>query len=282
MSDREVYPNAPLVLVAAEIRHPGADALDASQQAKIKRALAKTLPLSRPVTRTNVMAMAGGPTQMTQATSPRFTSRDRTTSATFHPEAVVVETTRYGQFERLLDLVSLSLDARLAVGSVDGLERIGLRYIDEIRVPEVTDDPTSWAQWVDSSLLGPASVVAPLGLRAAQWQGVAVFSATSHASATTNAGPEAGKGGEDSLVLRYGPGDGYAVDPGGDLKRSAPPPGPYFLLDIDSFWTSADQVPPLDRDELLADAVRLHAPVRVLFESLITERLREEVLRHAS
>jgi len=202
------------------------------------------------------------------STPPRSTAK-----SPFHSAALVVETTQYGQFERLVKLLNLVVEARLAVGELDGLERVGLRYIDEIRVPETNDNGVGWEPWLDASLLGPAPVGAGLGLRATQWTGQIVF------SKPAPIGDEAG--GADSLVLRYGPNEGYAVDPGGELKRSAPPPGLFFLLDIDSFWTSADAVPSLDPNELVRIAERLHAPVRDLFESLITQRLRDEVLRDA-
>lgn len=293
MSDREVYPNAPIVLVAVEVRHPTADLLNSAQQAKLKRKLAGHFPLSNPSVVTNVTVVGGAAPDMqhTTTTSPRFTTRDRTTSVTFHMDALVVETTRYGQFERLLEQLTLAVDARLSVGDLDGLERVGLRYIDEIRVPEPSDarsaTATDWALWVAESLLGPAPVAADLGLQASQWQGVAVFEPLAPTGAAAenglvSASPEDSDPlhGSDSLVLRYGAADGYAVDPGGELKRPVPPPGPFFLLDIDSSWTSASEVPPLDRDEVVHITTRLHAPVRALFESLITDRLREEVLRH--
>jgi hypothetical protein len=60
--DREVYPNASLVLVAAEVRHPATDPLTTAEQAAVKRALAARLPLSRPAVRANVSAMAAGVT----------------------------------------------------------------------------------------------------------------------------------------------------------------------------------------------------------------------------
>jgi len=75
------------------------------------------------------------------------------------------------------------------------------------------------------------------------------------------------------------PRDGYAVDPGGELKRSAPVPGAFFLLDIDSYWTPSEGIPEFDVGQLLTTSEDLHAPVRRLFESLITDELREEVLR---
>lgn len=279
--EREVYPNAPLVLVAAEIRHPATDPLKPAQQTALKLALAAQLPLSRPAVQTNFTAVAGGQSQVTHSKSPRFTSRDRTTSVTYLPEAIVVETTHYRQFERLLELITLAVNARFEAGPLDGLERVGLRYIDEIRVPELTDESNAWEQWVHPSLMGPASVSTQLGLRAAQWQGLTVFAADP-ATASGKPTDEPGSANVDSLVLRYGPGEGYALDPGGELKRSVPPPGPFFLLDIDSFWTPEGEVPPADPDEMLAYVIRLHGPVRTLFESLITDRLRNEVLRNVS
>ena len=69
------------------------------------------------------------------------------------------------------------------------------------------------------------------------------------------------------------------MDPAGDLKRSTPAPGPYFLLDIDSFWTPSDDVPVFDEDKIVSVCDDLHSPVRDMFEGLITERLRQEVLR---
>src|SRR5665647_266980 len=281
VSEREVYPNAPLVLVAAEIRHPATDPLRPAQQTALKHALAALFPLSRPAMLTSVTAVAGGQPQVTQTRSPRFTSRDRTTSVTFRTEAIVVETTHYKQFERFVELITLAVSARLEAGPLDGLERVGLRYIDEIRVPELTDESSSWQQWVDASLMGPASAATQLGLRAAHWQGLTVFETE---PAMTSGAPTnvPSNGNVDSLVVRYGPGEGYALDPGGELKRSVPPPGPFFLLDIDSFWTAGGEVPPAEPDEILAHLIRLHGPVRILFESLITPRLRDEVLRNAN
>lgn len=65
-----------------------------------------------------------------------------------------------------------------------------------------------------------------------------------------------------------------------DLRRPLPPPGPLFKLDIDSFWQAADEVPEFDVDLILRQADALHEPVRGVFESVITDRLREEVLRN--
>lgn len=265
MEDREVYPNASVVLVALEVRHSTAGALAHAQRLKIKQRLAELLPILKSSRLTMLQATVGATTapEVNTEEFPKYFSRDSTIAVSIRSEAIIVETTRYVRWESLRELTGKVLEARQEVDGVDGVERVGLRYIDEIRVPD--DAGEGWAPWVDSTLLGPAPVGEPLGLQVAQWQGVTVF-----------------ESGHDRLVvLRYGPREGYAVDPGGDLKRPTPTPGPFFLLDIDSFWTPNDGFPKFDVDMLLATCDELHAPVRSLFERLITDRLRKEVLRHA-
>jgi uncharacterized protein (TIGR04255 family) len=268
MEEREIYPNAPLVLVALEVRHPTADLLTHAQRLEIKRRLAAHVPIMRTGQLTQVTAVqtAGAPTAPPEVRIeefPRYFSRDNTMAVSVRAEALVIETTRYLQWEQLRALAVEVLEARQDIGGVDGVERVGLRYINEIRVPgEAVHD---WAPWVDPTLLGPASVGEQLGLTAAHWQGVTAFT----------------PGRERTVVLRHGPRDGFAVDPGGDLKRATPTPGPFFLLDIDSFWTPGEGIPEFDIETLLTTCNELHTPVRGLFECLITDRLRKEVLRRA-
>ena len=142
-----------------------------------------------------------------------------------------------------------------------GVERAGLRYINEVRVP--TDGDIDWAEWMHPSLLGPRSntkIEPPLG----QWQGVGIY------------GSQPGQ----MLVFRYGPREGFAIDPSSDLRRvRRTDGGPFFLIDIDSFWTPADAVPEYERDMLMAQCDELHEPIRTLFEGIITDRLRDEVFR---
>ena len=276
MSSREVYPNAPLVLVAAEIRHPDAGTLSDREKQQLKRALADELPVARPLNRPAGMVATIGPGvaatqfQPTPAiSSPRFLSRDLVTSATFHADAVVIETTEYPGFEAFLALTQRVLSARLSVGSLDGVERLGLRYIDEIRVPSV-GDTSSWRDWIGPTLLGPNHLADQLELTNDAWQGISTYSGKL----------DAGDFEQMSLVLRYGTGEGYALAPDGDLRRKTPPPGPFFLIDIDSYWGPATQaVPELDLNAVTSALEALHGPVRTLFESSITDRLRDEVLR---
>jgi len=250
-----------VVLVALEVRHPPAEPMTAAAVSRAKKILGGVTPLQEPQTISGFMISTAGPTQQPMETAQRFSSRDRSTAVTFRSGAVVVETTRYRQYEDLREVIGLALRAREAAGPVDGVLRVGLRYIDEIRTP-AEDGPLGWSEWVDPSLLGPAPLATVHGLQVSQWQGLVMFTGSNDAQ----------------LLLRYGPGEGYAVDPGGELRRPAPAPGPFFLLDIDNFW-SPEPVPDFTVAALLQRCDDLHKPVLGLFESLITEKLRKEVLR---
>lgn len=270
MDSREVYSNPPVVLVAFELRHPAADPMSTSALSKLKGSLAKEVPLRRDATvvnfNLNVHPAQGGTPQVDSQTVPKFFSRDRSTAVTYRSEAIVVETTKYQRYERVRELVSLAVHARLAVSSIDGVDRIGLRYINEVRVPdyEAAASPTAWAAWLDDSLLGPLRFAGDLKLTAQQ--GIAQF--------------EVSPG--QTLALRYGPLDGYAVSPDGDLKRTTTPPGPFFLLDIDSFWIATEENPQAEPSWIMKTCDTLHTPVDTLFERLITDRLRKEILRNVT
>lgn len=268
MREREVYPNAPIVLVAVEIRHALCDALEPPDLARAAKVLTTELPI-RGEFRSMEIEFQAGPNVQASAQQqalppmPRWTSRNKRTAITLRQDAIVVETTDYRNYERLHHLVQLGLEARSLAGHPEGIARIGLRYIDEIRVPN-DGDGVPWGEWVDSRLLGPANVGHEFGLRPAGAQGASAF-----------------RGAEDhQLVIRYGPRHGHAVASNPEMRRPMPTPGAFFLLDIDSFWEPATDIPNLTGQEILDTVDRLHAPVRGVFEELITERLREEVLRN--
>lgn len=186
------------------------------------------------------------------------------TAVTFNTDSLVVETTNHQGFNHLMDLVKIVVKARQAVSPVEGLLRLGVRYVDEIRVPDSMEDLSGWREWIDSSLLGPVNLAKDLNFVAEQWQGVAVFDI----------------GQDRKLVVRYGPREGFAVAPGAPLQRATPPPGPFFLLDTDSFWSASGDVPEFEVDKILGLASNLHDAASTLFENLVTEKLKVEVFRN--
>ena len=266
--NEEIYPNAPIVLMVAEIKHTEHGQLDEKQSRTISEAVRETLPLREEDTEQNITftGITDGtqpPVQVTQTKVLRWSSRDRRTILTVKPDTISVDTTQYHRYTNIRELLGRALAALADATSLDGVTRIGLRYIDEIRVPSEDDSGLpEWGEWVDGSLLGPHGIDLGHGLSPATNEGTSVF-----------AGDDATR-----LVLRYGAQDAYVVGSTLQLRRPLPSPGPLFKLDIDSYWQPED-VPEFNPDVILAMADRLHEPVRSMFEGLITDKLRNEVLR---
>ena len=258
------WQNAPVALVTMEIRHPATDSLTESSSRELKRLLADDLPIER---QAQDMAWGVGPGGSPAPTAEhfvRYVNRDSTQAASIKNQAVVIETTAYSTFEALSDVAMRVLDARSQVSSIVGVERIGLRYLLEIRVPAGPDGRIDWAEWIAEPLLGPQRI-APGGLALTEWQGAAVYREQ-----------QPGK----SMIVRYGPGMGQVLDPNYYLRRRMPgEPGPFFQLDIDSFWTPVASIPEYNRDAVRGTFHNLYEPARAVFSELLTSRLRDDLLR---
>lgn len=259
MADHKVYRNPPIAMVAVEVRHSGTDPVTEEGYLAIKKRLRERWPVQLPGQ--DVTLDFGSPTPAPVVVEyQRFASRDRRSAIVVRPGMTTVETVDYKGWDDMRHAVQTALEVRTAVSEPSGYERVGLRYIDEVRIPG-DDSIMDWSPWVHASLLA-AQPDDGVALPLSDWQGVSQF------------GPVGGR----SLVLRYGPRTGYAVEPKGNLRRPVAPTGAFFLLDIDSFWETTDDVPEFDPLELALRCDDLHAPVRQLFEGLITNKLREEVL----
>jgi uncharacterized protein (TIGR04255 family) len=191
-----------------------------------------------------------------------FTVRDRTLGVAVTEDSVTIETTMYRHYQDFRQTVERAVMAAADVLAPDGVARIGMRYIDEIRVPGINaEDPSEWQEWVDASLLAPQlNGTTRAGFKAAAWEGVAQY----------ETGPN------QKVVLRYGPRMGYVVNPAGPLNRPRPPsPGPLFALDFDCFWEPPD-IPEFNAETVMLTCDQLHAPIRALFDILTTEKLLAE------
>jgi len=264
MGTREIYPNPPLALAVIELRHTATPALSESDQAALKSFLADQFPLARPAPGAmNLTVTPAGVTNEQAPPSPRYMTRDNTAAVTFRPEAIAVETTRYVRRSALKEVLHLAVEARRKVTEVDGMTRLGVRYINEIRAS--IDGPADWSQWISpvltsiAGLRGGSDNDAPA---AQSWQGMAVFGDA-----------------REGIVLRHGNLEGYAVNPAGDLRRPTPPPGPFYLVDLDSYWAPEGEVPTLDWDNIEPRYDQAALSAYGLFEQTITDKYRTEVLR---
>jgi uncharacterized protein (TIGR04255 family) len=256
-------------LALVEIRHPEGDFLSRGDLAGLKQWLTSYTPLQKAEDVSEIQMIMNPGAQPTSSARTRvvhrFSSRDRRTSISFGTDSIVVETTDYKGWTGFCELISAALSARQEIAPIDGIERIGLRFIDEIRL-DGSDGPIDWGEWVVSSLLPPQFASEDLGLTLSQQQSVVQYA---------SARPE------ETITLRYGAVDGPpAVSSGPNFVRaSTPPAGEYFLLDTDAAWTLTPgaSVPEATADGVVQLASTLHASAKGLFEALITEKLRVEV-----
>ncbi|MFV0496221.1 TIGR04255 family protein [Mycobacterium sp.] len=262
----EAQPKAPVALVTMEIRHPSTDALTESSRREVKQALAADLPIERQAQDVQWGTTAAGqPPQPVADRFVRYSDRNNTTAASLKNQAIVVETTAYTNFDAFLEIAKRVVDARSQVSPIVGIERIGLRFVLEVRVPAGVDGRIEWTNWIDESLLGPQQLN-PGGLALAEWQGAAVYRE-----------PQPGR----ALIVRYGPATGQALDPSYHLRRVAPThAGQFFLMDIDSFWTPpSGAIPEYNREALISTYQDLYRPAQTIFQDVLTSRLKEELLR---
>lgn len=259
MESEEIYPNAPLWLVAFELRFPLAMKLASrATLTGFQEALEDELPS---VELGLESAVSFDPKQGFQELPSRplfkLYSRNRRTAVTLAHTSLVVETSQYVRYALFRALVQRALHALEGAGRVPGIARVGLRYVNEVRAPGVLA-AGDWHGWIDSHLMGPTKFCK---LPVAEYQTRLQF--------------ELGEG--HGLQMNAGTLHGEFVSSTGEL-RVPPRTGPFFLIDIDSY-NSFEDLEDFDVATAMDMCDRLRQPVRKVFEGAITARLRDEVLR---
>lgn len=265
----EIYPNAPIEFVACEVQYPVSPELATDDALRmLHAALFAWLPVAQPeVGTTLVFGPAAQQPPLTTSKILRFISRDRRLCVVVSSSRLSVETTQYPGWDAFRPSVERALSALSDTDArIPGLARVGLRYIDEIRVPDPEAGDGRWSRYIDARLSGAADITLG-GRSAADMQAALRFDL----------------GGGQAAVVRYGARRGQAVANAPLLRRgSHGPDDPYFLFDIDSFWQPPSDLPEFSVEAALATADRLHEPVRTLFEASITDDLREIMRREPS
>lgn len=101
--NEEIYPNAPIVLMVAEIKHTEHGPLDEKQSRTISEAVRETLPIreedaEQNITFTGITDGTQPPVQVSQTKVLRWSSRDRRTVLTVKSDTISVETTQYHRY----------------------------------------------------------------------------------------------------------------------------------------------------------------------------------------
>ena len=157
--NREVFPNAPLALVAAEIRFTDAARLRQQQtKDEVTIALEERFPFAEPLQQADVNLTPGAPPQIQQRVGVVLKNASSTETLTIMSESLTYETTAYTSFEKLIEAVTEACDALDAAKVRPAVQRVGLRYIDELRVPEQVTDVRQWSTWINDRLIGHLEV----------------------------------------------------------------------------------------------------------------------------
>lgn len=262
--NRELFPETPLALVAAEIRFTDSarlrqqDTLDG-----ITIALEGRFPFAHPGQQAEVQVFVGngpGASQMRSTNRIVLTNGEKTESLTLASASLTYETTDYREFAHLRESVQQACTSLLDAGVRPAIQRIGLRYIDEIRVPTPIADARDWSEWIDHRLVDHLDV-GPERHPVLMTQGVTTYDLGD------------GKG----LNFRFAAlNDGVVVAPQ-VLRRPRPPgTGPFFVLDFDGYQEFQSQVAtPLDPELVGSSLTAVHAPAGATFQNAITDKARE-------
>lgn len=262
MSDypgREVFSNAPLAFVACEVRYPFTPRLTSDDSFEaLSEHLRDVLPVP---SQSPLQTLSLSPAGAAADTEPRFrfTDKTRTVSAAVGRSALVIETTHYAEYPRFRELFAAVLSAVGTIASPVGVERVGLRYIDEIRVPRPIESVADWRGWIADDVLATLNLA---GGYAAKGMQTLVRLAN----------------GSNDITVRCAALEGSGVVDDGPLRRRLPSAvGPFFVIDTDSYWNDGD-IGLIDYDppKLLELIDQLHEPVGVLFHRAITDQLRNE------
>jgi uncharacterized protein (TIGR04255 family) len=251
----EVYPSAPLRFVAFEARFSPIPYFETEDgRLAIYDCLRDRFPVLQQQPEPVIPRLA-------ESQLLRVVDRTRTIAATVAPAAISLETSEYRHFNWFSELIENTLSRLARIAPIPTVQRVGLRYTDEIRVRGI-GQPKDWLPYVDPTLLGPLGLVD--GLTPEEHHAQVSFRVHDH----------------HQVHLRYGALEGWSVDPGGPLRVPNQGAGPYFLIDLDSFWTApSTDFPEFSIAGTVGLVQELHGPIRRLFEASITEQLRDQVLR---
>ena len=260
------YTNDPLRWVAADVRFPPMEALSSAVPDAFREHVHERFPVVEPVAQLSLtLSVPGAPAPPSQqVTLQRMLQRDRLMAITIGRDGLTLETSDYPGWTDFRAVLKEMLGNLQEASRPDGVLRVGLRYIDEIRLATAPETPAGWAGWIDSRLLGPLTL--------------ADDRSPSEANTILQYGIPPGY----VTVFRASPlASGRAVNPDGPLRMPVvTPAGPYFLLDTDASWADPErQIPQFEADNIAAIFDELHGSFHQLFEASITDDLREFLRR---
>jgi uncharacterized protein (TIGR04255 family) len=239
---RRFYENNSLRLVVCQLRFPVLHRFDEpGALARFQEVLAGRYPRSSPEQQ---LTIASAPAASTAATAAmqywRFQGVDDGWSVAIARDFVSLETTRYERYEDFRDRLGEVIEATLTLG-VTHRERLGLRYVDEIRPPDA-DGPADFRDFLNAELLGMVG------------------------------GPELGEDVIQALQeIRLREDDGTLAIRHGYIGPDAADGKCFYLLDLDYYDESSHALDPV---QVLEQVDAYHHTMHNVWENAITDELR--------
>lgn len=212
--------NSPLALVVAQVQFPAILSIqtDDARLASFQDEIRDRYPL---LFLGQQFGFGVGPQgveqQQVAAKIYQFADSDRDWTVTLTVNSVALEARNYTDYPDFSQRVLSLVGAARKVYRIESRQRLGLRYVNEIRYPSV-QTAGDWTSLINRQLLGP---LADEGL----------------SSRLNFSYQEAGLQLDDGqLTLRHGHfGQGTTVTPPPGVVPQPPQTGPFYLLDFDAF-----------------------------------------------
>lgn len=259
--NRENYVNAPLALVTVEVKlnyDPRANLPAVRDEFGLAvRPAFPVLSLENVVNFS--VQLPTGTSEQQIIPQIRATDAGRTATVALNPNSMqlTVLGEAYQGYESFEPLLQVCLDALEVALPGAGIERVGIRFLDEIRVADTVRSAEDWSRWINAGLI--ASVAAFEEGESVQVRGGTVFAS-----------------GEDSQVnFQWGDFEGKTVI-ADELPLAKPDrdDSKFFVLDVDSAW-QAPEYTVLSAAEVAGRVGVLHTPIGSIFQWAITEESRE-------
>lgn len=242
---RRIYEQNPLKLVVCQVRFPVAIRFEqADFVASFQAAVQDRFPRVRQEQQVVLAVSAGAAAAPTLTPSWRFQTNDGSTSALLARDSLTLETTSYSRFEEFLPSVTLLLDALTAL-DIRFRERLGLRYVNEMRHPDA-DTASAWSSFINPAMLGTVG---------GELLGEDVIHALENIRLRE----------EDATVT---------INHGFVGKEANPAGEPFYQLDIDF---GDDRAVAFDRDAALVQVRSFHDRISNLFETSISNEMRQHL-----
>ncbi len=244
---------SPIALAVAQLRFPTVlsvntdEKLIATYQDKIRRRYPYFLPGQQ---FDFILGPQGIAQQPTAAPTWQFKDAEQNWTITVTANSVALETRRYTSISEFAHRIAEVVSAAKEAFEVVVQERVGLRYVNEIRHPEVKK-PSDWRRFMNPALLGPLS-------------DNAVSSSVESTMQELRLSVPNG-----SLIVRHGAAQGTIVAPEPGMTA---PTSEFYLLDLDAYDERGKQ---LDVDTLVGLVKGYNRTIYSLFRWGMNDQLFE-------